>query len=164
MSYNNIEDLSYEFLGSNESLVLLPLGFTSKPRDEFNSSTQQENFKKYNISEGSAIIARRSEDGQDPKRKFVIDFEGNIYKASNLKKFSEKLKSALARQLNASPTKARLWVSEAELQSNFKIIGIANLEQINAHIQEEETDLKNIVSTMEDKDANDLLNWAKLGE
>ena len=93
-------DVTLDFIGFNEYLILIP---------------KKECF---GIKEGSAICASSKSGG------FIVDYEGNKYKAANLKKYPERMLHAISRQKKLYPTIARLHLSRAELLECFNIAGV----------------------------------------
>ncbi len=144
-----------DFLDKDEALVLLPL-------DPLN------NKPPYNIHKGSAIVARPFQQGKESEkttRSYIVDYEGNIYGATNLKSFGAKLQIALSRQLQAYPTSARVWIEEADLNREFRTIGIAKLSSLNQEIERcrfegiTNHDASRLVLTLSEEDESNLKKW-----
>lgn len=112
----NIPDLTADFLSSEEFLILIPKN------------------DKHHIAPGSGICAKALEKAS-PGSTFKIDYEGNLYGASNVKSHEQKLLHAAGRSDVNYPTVARIWMEKPTMLENFHIVGTLNYQQLRSLLQ-----------------------------
>jgi hypothetical protein len=179
-----MEDLTSDFIGIEEALLLLPI----KDREISDSNRQGELNEP--IKKGGAIVARKIDITDFPYQsppltikkqepRFMIDYENmskqnldqekdsqdNVYKL--IKNFNLSLNLALNRHLKSTPTPKRLWLNKGEFSKTFDIIGIVGVEasgtdNITKPVEESPYELlKRSIPGLEKSDYERLLNWIK---
>jgi hypothetical protein len=106
-----IPDLSLDFLGSSEFLILIPKA------------------NRHAIAKGSGITAKSLRDN------FQIDYEGNLYGACNMKTYEQRLLHAASRGMENYPTVARIWLSKADMLRDFEVVGILDYENLKTELK-----------------------------
>jgi len=102
-------------MNKEEALILVPKNL--------------ENTNVSSICKASGIVASPLEpDDKSQEISYVVDYEGNLYNACNLKSIVQRIYHALDRQKSQYPTTARKWVTHEELNSKFLIVGRVNRE------------------------------------
>lgn len=82
------------------------------------------------ISPGSGIVGSDSDD----RELVVIDFEGNIYGAENLRTYEQRVMHAAGRQVTKYPTVARKHLSRAGVERDFEIVGTLDYERLSLNL------------------------------
>lgn len=139
-----------ESIDSPEALILIPK----------NSKLNQTQT----IVKGSGIVAsldynaiENSDLEEDPT--YLIDFEANIYNASNLNSPSQKIFHALDRQKTRYPTKARMTLKEDQLKEAFFVVGIVNHQILSKTLGNEENPERLLPGILINPDMQDVF-WA----
>jgi hypothetical protein len=110
-------DLSLDFLGHGEHLLLVP------------KKTASHRHEVADILPQSGIVAAP---WPGKEGAFEVDYEGNLYESPTLERFEERVKTALRRQISHYPTSSKLSMSREEIETEFEIVGIARVENPNA--------------------------------
>jgi hypothetical protein len=169
-----MEDLTSDFLASDEALVLLPTIPTSERLEPLNAITQ-----------GSAIVARKVE-SYNPSNKekdyFIIEYEfgernngeesNEVATQSKKIEFLTNLETALNKLLNIANTNTKIIIPKSKFTENFKTIAIANWGDIKKQLKQRSKEsledsnnldpLKPQLLTIEDQDYQALLDWVNL--
>ena len=108
---NQTKHMTPDFLGASEFLILIP------------------KTNLHNIAAGSGVVAKPF--GPD----FQIDYEGNLYGASNVTTLEQKLLHAAGRSAENYPTIARLWATKENMLENFEIAGVLDHEALKENLK-----------------------------
>ncbi len=92
----------------------------NRPHATFTVYVPNEKGAKFNIAKGSGIVGRPHEKITGTA---MLDYEGNCYRAENLRKYEERVMHAASRAVEHYPTVARMGLHTETVNECFVAVG-----------------------------------------